>query len=340
MKKIFVVLIAMGIVGLGVLSFIGSQTNSFAKQQMMIEEPQIVSIETGATLNSVLYDFSSKGWIELTPYSRLLRFIKPSFASIKTGSFEITPNSDLNEILNNISKGKEHQFALTFIEGSTFKEWRVQLSEAAALEQDIADLSESQIADKLNIEYAKLEGLLLAETYHYTAGMSDLDILERAHSRLMEELDLAWSRRQTSLPLASAYEALILASIIEKETGVASERELVSSVFINRLNIEMRLQTDPTVIYGMGERYDGNIRKKDLQEHTEYNTYRINGLPPTPIAMVGRASLIASMNPEASNYYYFVATGTGGHIFSTTLPEHNRAVQAYLKQLRKNRTND
>ncbi|MFA0232494.1 endolytic transglycosylase MltG, partial [Vibrio sp. 10N.261.45.A7] len=199
------------------------------------------------------------------------------------------------------------------------------------------DMSEKEIAEKLGIENEKLEGLFLAETYHYTYGTSDLDLLKRAHRDLMNVVNEEWENRADKLPLKSPYEALILASIIEKETAVASERERVSSVFVNRLNKRMRLQTDPTVIYGMGDSYDGNIRKKDLRTPTPYNTYTMSGLPPTPIAMAGKASINAALNPEKSNYLYFVASGTGGHVFSKSLTEHNRAVRAYLKQLRKNK---
>ena len=168
-------------------------------------------------------------------------------------------------------------------------------------------------------------------------GTSDLDILKRAANKLQQVLDEQWSLRQKDLPLDSPYEALILASIIEKETAVESERERVAAVFVNRLNKRMRLQTDPTVIYGMGDKYDGNIRKKDLRTPTPYNTYTIFGLPPTPIAMPGKASIKAALSPEDSRYLSCVARGDGGHVFSKTLAEHNRAVRAYLKQLRSNK---
>jgi len=195
-------------------------------------------------------------------------------------------------------------------------------------------LAEADIAQKLGIEQQKLEGLFLAETYHFPFGTTDLEILKRANRRLEKILDQHWANRQPNLPIKTPYEALILASIIEKETAIASERGRIASVFVNRLNKRMRLQTDPTVIYGLGDAYDGNLRKKDLRTPTPFNTYTIFGLPPTPIAMAGEASIKAALNPEQSNYLYFVASGSGGHVFSKTLNEHNRAVRAYLKQLR------
>jgi UPF0755 protein len=254
---------------------------------------------------------------------------------VKAGTFQIQPDILLSDAIIYIANGKEHQFAITFVEGSRFSEWRATLANAQSLKHEMTDLSEAEIAKKLGIEHEKLEGLFLAETYHYTANMSDLDVLRRAHQNLSKVLSTSWQSRAKDIPLKSSYEALILASIIEKETAVAEERARVSSVFVNRLNRRMRLQTDPTVIYGMGDNYTGNIRKKDLQTPTPYNTYTINGLPPTPIAMVGEAAIVAALNPDETKYLYFVASGKGGHVFSKNLKEHNRAVQQYLKQLRK-----
>jgi UPF0755 protein len=220
------------------------------------------------------------------------------------------------------------------IEGSRFQDWLKKLSEAPHLKHTLTGLTESEIAEKLSIPHKKLEGLFLAETYYFTQGTSDLDILQRAHLKLNQVLDRVWQHKADHLPFRSPYEALILASIIEKETAVDDERRRIASVFLNRLKKNMRLQTDPTVIYGMGDKYHGNIRKKDLKTPTPYNTYVIRGLPPTPIATVGVASLEAVMNPETTDYLYFVASGQGGHVFSKSLSAHNRAVRNYLKQLR------
>ena len=183
-------------------------------------------------------------------------------------------------------------------------------------------------------EWNNIDGWLYPDTYNYTPNSTDLELLKRSTTRLQKALDKAWSERDESLPLADPYQMLILASIVEKETGIAAERPQVASVFINRLRANMKLQTDPTVIYGMGERYTGNIRKKDLETITPYNTYMIDGLPPTPIAMVSEGALQAVAHPAKTDFYYFVADGSGGHKFTRNLNEHNKAVQEYLRWYR------
>lgn len=328
-------LLFVAAIAAGGFLFVQQQTTLYANQTVKLSEPTIITIENGSSFSSVLIQLEREQWIDASQYSSLLRRFQPELTKIKAGTFLIQPELSLAEVLMFISKGREHQFAITFVEGSRFVEWRESLQQADNLKHEIDGLTEQEIADKLNISNEKLEGLFLAETYHYTAGMSDLDILKRAHRDLNTALDNAWVARQKSLPLKTAYEALILASIIEKETAIESERVTVSSVFVNRLHRGMRLQTDPTVIYGMGENYKGNIRKKDLQTRTAYNTYMINGLPPTPIAMVGKSSIEAALNPDKTSYLYFVASGNGGHVFSKNLKDHNRAVQQYLRQLRK-----
>ncbi|MFM2663943.1 putative aminodeoxychorismate lyase [Vibrio mediterranei] len=333
-KKFLFAVVVLGAIALGGFLYIKQSVNEFIAQPLNIEQPHLVTVERGNNLNTVISTFVEDQWIKPTQFSSLVRRFHPNLTQIKVGTFEVLPGMTFEQALNAIIDGKEYQLAITFIEGSTFKEWREQFKQAEYLEHETDTLTEAEIAQQLGIEREKLEGLFLAETYHYSVGDSDLDILKRAHRKLNIILEQSWDARQDKLPLKNSYEALILASIIEKETSVPSERERVASVFVNRLNKRMRLQTDPTVIYGMGDRYDGNIRKKDLREATPYNTYVINGLPPTPIAMPGKASILAAVNPEDSNYLYFVASGTGGHVFSKNLRDHNRAVQQYLRQLR------
>ncbi|MHA2937690.1 endolytic transglycosylase MltG [Vibrio sp. RC27] len=335
-KLIIVILIALIAVFAG-YQYTLKQVSEFVEQPLKIEEQEFVTIESGTSLNRLLNDFVKKDWITPTFFMPYLHRLRPDLVSIKAGTFQIVENSTLEQVLNHFIKGKEHQFAITFVEGSRFDEWREILNNAPHLVQTIDSLPEEKIAQQLGIEKSKLEGLFLAETYHYTKGMSDLDVLKRAHSNLRQVLDTAWQGRDEKLPLTNDYEALTLASIIEKETSLPQERPDIASVFINRLNRGMRLQTDPTVIYGMGDEYDGNIRKRDLTKPTPYNTYVISGLPPTPIAMVGADSINAALNPSSTRYYYFVASGKGGHVFSKSLSQHNKAVRAYLKQLRANK---
>ncbi|PWI34996.1 endolytic transglycosylase MltG [Vibrio albus] len=336
-KKLLLFILLFAVILTGGAVYAWKQMQAYINQPLQMPEPQIITIKSGTSFSGVLALFSEKGWAEASDYSSLVRRLHPELTKIKAGSFQIIPDMSLADALAFLTQGKEYQFSITFIEGSRFSEWRDVLAHAEMLKHTTQELSETQIAEKLGIEKDKLEGLFLAETYHYTAGMSDLEILKRAHRNLNSILNEHWESRQDNLPLKDRYDALILASIIEKETAVDSERKTISSVFVNRLNRNMRLQTDPTVIYGMGDKYDGNIRKKDLQTRTPYNTYMINGLPPTPIAMAGKASILAALNPEQTRYLYFVASGKGGHVFTRSLTEHNRAVRAYLRELRKSK---
>jgi len=336
-KKITLFLLFVAALAAGGYVYIVKQVEQYLNQPLQIEESQIFTIASGTSFNRVLEQLTESKMINASDVVKLVRRFHPELAQLRAGTYLLVPDSTLKGALKQFKQGKEHQFSITFVEGSTFKEWQETIQTAPYLKHELDGLSEAEIAEKLGIQHQKLEGLLLAETYHYTFGASDLDILKRAADKLQMVLDEHWATRQDKLPLKTSYDALILASIIEKETAVESERERVAAVFVNRLNKRMRLQTDPTVIYGMGDKYDGNIRKKDLRTPTPYNTYTIFGLPPTPIAMPGEASIQAALNPENSNYLYFVASGNGGHVFSKTLAEHNRAVRAYLKQLRSNK---
>lgn len=337
LKKLAVIVIALIILATSGYIYINHSVDSYLSQPLTVQQEQIVTIPSGANINRAFSLLNEKGWIKPNFAEKFVRRLHPELVQIKAGTYQLLPNMSLNQAIELFRSGKEHQFAITFVEGSRFSEWREQLTKMPYLTHTIEDKSEQQIAQQLGIEQNKVEGLFLAETYHFTAGESDIDILRRAHQKLMSALDEAWQHRQDGLPLKTPYDALILASIIEKETAIESERERIASVFVNRLNKHMRLQTDPTVIYGMGDAYDGNIRRPDLRKPTPYNTYVIFGLPPTPIAMVGKDSLTAAVTPEQSDYLYFVASGNGGHVFSKTLSEHNRAVRAYLNYLRKHK---
>lgn len=335
------------IVGFLLLIAIGGGVYAYQKLNQLVQKPiqstgdQLFVIEKGTSSQKLAQQLAEHGIItpddaKILPY--LIR-LYPEWGKFKAGVYAFDGKLSVGGLLTQLNGGKEVQLSLQFIEGKTFKTWREQLAKANFLKQTLADKSEAEIARLLGLSQPKLEGWLAPDTYRYVPYSTDLDILKRAVRKQQNDLNEAWQHRAENLPLATPYEMLILASIVEKETGIAKERPQVASVFINRLKNKWKLQTDPTVIYGMGERYTGNIRKKDLLEPTPYNTYVIDGLPPTPIAMPSKASLNAVSQPDSTPYFYFVADGTGGHKFSRTNEEHNQAVREWI-QIEKNRKSE
>ena len=232
-------------------------------------------------------------------------------------------------MLQKLNDGDVVPVSVTFLEGATFADIRKQLEHTDKVKVTLKGLSDAEVLKRIGASETHPEGLLFPDTYRFAAGTSDLELLKKSYQAMQKKLAAVWAMRDADLPYKNPYEVLIMASIIEKETGRAAERPLIASVFINRLLIPMRLQTDPTVIYGMGARYDGNIRKRDLTTDTPYNTYTRDGLPPTPIALPGWGSLRAAVKPAQSNKLYFVGKGDGTHYFSSSLEEHNRAVGKY-----------
>ena len=342
MKKFFVFLLSPLLI-LGGIGFWGYQKlTSFVHTPVNVTQDQLLTIERGTTggkLAALLEQEKILDNADLLPW--LLK-LQPHLNKVKAGTYSLTGVKTLQDLLNMINSGKEAQFSVKFIEGKMFKEWRKNLENAPHLKQTLQGKSDKEIMALLGIpaitkavyEWNNMDGWLYPDTYNYTPNSTDLELLKRSTTRLQKALDKAWSERDENLPLADPYQMLILASIVEKETGIAAERPQVASVFINRLKANMKLQTDPTVIYGMGERYTGNIRKKDLETMTPYNTYMIEGLPPTPIAMVSESALQAVAHPAKTDFYYFVADGSGGHKFTRNLNEHNKAVQEYLRWYR------
>ena len=296
----------------------------------------IYEVPRGAALSTVLNELKTRGVIEhpreLTTW---VRYTKPGF-TLKAGEYALQPGMSPADIAELFHDGKVVLHKLTIVEGTTVKDFRKLLATQAALKITQPPLSSQALMEDLHSVYPHPEGQFFPDTYVFAKGTTDLEILRMAYARMSKELDSAWSGRDEGLPLANAYEALILASIIEKETAKASERPMIAGVFIERLRKGMRLETDPTVIYGIGERYDGNIRKSDLQRDTPYNTYRRAGLPPTPICLPSAEALNAAVHPKQTGAIFFVATGNGdgSHYFSRTLEEHNAALQRYLKKLR------
>ena len=250
---------------------------------------------------------------------------------IKAGNYEIAPDTAPRALLRMLVRGEETLKTVTLPEGLNFAQVRAALAKAEMLRPDSSELTPEQIMDKIGRPGLHPEGRFFPDTYSYGKGSSDLQVLRRAARAMDKRLAQVWSQREPGLPIDSAQQALILASIVEKETGKASDRPLIAGVFVNRLRIGMRLQTDPTVIYGLGERFDGDLRKRDLLADTPYNTYTRSGLPPTPIAMPGKAALLAAVQPARTPALYFVARGDGSSQFSATLEEHNRAVNRYIR---------
>ncbi|KGK42265.1 hypothetical protein LH51_08455 [Nitrincola sp. A-D6] len=304
-------------------------------QPLPLDAQQVISVPAGSSFQQVMRRFEASGWIKNADLLRLYTRMHPQITAIRAGEYAIDPGSSLLDVIDKMNRGDVVRYYFTLIEGYTFKQLLAGLAADERIESTLAESSEAEIMAMLGAETAQpAEGMFLAETYQFQRGAKDIDILRRAHNDLTVFLEQEWQARDESLPYDNAYEALIMASIIEKETGVPDERSRIAGVFVRRLNIGMRLQTDPTVIYGMGDRYKGRIRRSDLQQPSPWNTYTIDGLPPTPIALVGREAIVAALNPLEGDELYFVARGDGTHHFSRSLREHNNAVNRYQRNRR------
>ena len=297
---------------------------------LVAEGDGIITVKRGDTLASLNRELVQRGvihsdWV-LPVYARL----NPQAANIKAGDYRIDASASLPSLMNDITNGKVVVYNITVVEGKTFKDLRASLVQTAGIEHTLNDKTDAQIATLLGIDGSP-EGWFMPETYQFHRGSSDLELLKRMYGEMQRTLEQEWPNRADGLPLANPYQALILASIIEKETGVASERPQIAGVFVRRLQKDMLLQTDPSVIYGAAD-YHGDLTRKHLQTDTPYNTYINKGLPPTPIALPGKASIQAALHPADGDSLYFVADGKGGHTFSATYEEHQQAVARYLKQ--------
>ncbi|OYD48788.1 aminodeoxychorismate lyase [Acidovorax kalamii] len=294
-------------------------------------EPLELAIEPGTTPRGVARDVVAAG---VKTDARLLYAwfrVSGQDRAIKAGNYEIPPGTTPISLLQKLARGEEALRALTLVEGWNWRQVRQALAKEEQLKRDSATLTDEALMAQLGRPGVAPEGRFFPDTYTYAKGSSDIALLRRAMHAMDRRLEAAWAQRATDTPLKSADEALILASIVEKETGKASDRGQIAGVFVNRLRVGMLLQTDPTVIYGLGEKFDGNLRKRDLQTDTPWNTYTRPGLPPTPIAMPGKAALLAAVQPEATRALYFVAKGDGSSHFSASLEEHNRAVNRYQR---------
>ena len=299
------------------------------KAPIRLTAPVLFEIAPGSNLSAVARALEAEGYLTHHLFLEIRARLDGSARAIKAGTYEIRDGATPADLLADFTQGRTKVFEVTFIEGSRFSDLRHVLAMQARLRQLTAGKTDQQVMDALGLPGEAPEGRFFPSTYHYEAGSTDLALLERALRRMQEILDERWQKRQADLPYNSPYEALIMASIVEKETGRADERRAIAGVFVRRLVKGMKLQTDPTVIYGLGSDFDGDLRSADLVRDTPYNTYTRQGLPPTPIAMPGAASIEAALDPAAGSALYFVAKGDGSHHFSASLREHDLAVRQY-----------
>jgi len=303
--------------------------NEVLKQSLQLEAEQVLNVPAGSTPNGLLLQLEEQGALRGALWLRLSWRLQGHVQPLHAGEYQLEPGMNVAQLLNKWSTGDVVQHRVTLVEGWNFNQVRAALAQQDVLQHTLGEVSDSELMRQLGQADVHPEGQFFPDTYNFVRGQSDLDILRQANQRLQKVLAEEWAQRADDLPYSNPYEALIMASIIEKETGVAHERDEIAGVFMRRLAIGMLLQTDPTVIYGMGERYTGKITRADLRRPTAYNTYVISGLPPTPIAMVGREAIYAALHPKPGKSLYFVARGDGSHVFSNSLAEHNKAVREY-----------
>ena len=287
------------------------------------------TIKAGSSLTAVAYDLQRHKVLTQPRYLLWMARWQGKADQIKAGDYAFEAGTTVAQLLEKITRGDVIQYPLTIIEGWSFHQLMQYISMLDGLEQTLTGLEPQAVMARLGREREHPEGRFFPDTYYYIRGMSDAQVLQKAYTAMDVFLDKAWQERDSNLPYQTAYEALTMASIIEKETGAAAERSQIAGVFVRRLQKRMRLQTDPTVIYGIGQGFDGNLRRRDLKTDTPYNTYRRHGLPPTPIAMPGADAILAALHPDDSDKLYFVARGDGSHYFSASINEHNNAVRKY-----------
>jgi UPF0755 protein len=305
----------------------------FLSTPINLSQTRIFDVSHGSGAFAIAKRLKQESIVDSEEFVKAFLWLNPEFQAIKSGRYQLKPGWTVRELFQHLVDGKQMEYSMTIVEGQTFKQIRNALAENPHLSQKTKGLSDQDILREIGSEYAHPEGLFFADTYSFPYGYSDLELLKRAHQRLLSVLNEEWANRVAELPYNSPYEALIMASIVEKETAVAQERPRIAGVFVRRLQKKMRLQTDPTVIYGLGEDYNGDIKRIHLKTDTPYNTYTRKGLPPTPIATVGREAIHAALHPTNETALYFVAKGDGSHHFSDTLEQHLAAVRKY--QLKK-----
>lgn len=302
---------------------------SVVDQPLAVSQERMLDVPTGTTPNRMFYRMQDDGLLKDAFWLRLYWRFNLAGTPLHTGEYRITPGMTVDDLFAAWRRGDVVQYNLTIVEGWTFRQVRAAIARHDKIEQTLTNVSDEAVMERLGHPGVFPEGRFFPDTYRFVRGMSDVELLQQAYMRLEEVLAREWAERATDLPYRDPYQALIMASLVEKETGVPQERGQIAGVFVRRLRLGMMLQTDPTVIYGMGDRYNGKITRADLRAPTPYNTYTMTGLPPTPIAMVGREAIHAALNPAPGSSLYFVARGDGSHVFSDDLGDHNTAVREY-----------
>ena len=330
MRRKFLVLLEIGLILGGLLlGYSAWKLNSALQQPLHVSQEQLLDVPTGTTPNRMFYRMQTDGLLKDAFWLRLYWRFNMVGVPLHTGEYRLSPGMSVRELFELWRRGEVVQYNLTLVEGWNFRQVRAALAKHEKIEQTLNGLSDSEVMEKLGHAGVFPEGRFFPDTYRFVRGMTDVEFLQQAYARLEEVLAQEWNARAPETPYRDPYQALIMASLVEKETGVPQERAQIAGVFVRRMQIGMLLQTDPTVIYGMGERYNGKITRADLREPTPYNTYVNAGLPPTPIAMVGREAIHAALNPLPGSSLYFVARGDGSHVFSDDLDAHNAAVREY-----------
>lgn len=330
MIRKLLVLLETGVVLAGLLLGVAYWQQSSALQQSLnLTQEKLLDVPAGSSPTGVLNRLQADGVIKDAFWLRLYWRFNLQGQSLHSGEYRMVPGMNAESLLDLWQKGEVVQYSVTLVEGWTFRQVRAALARQVKLEQTASELSDTELMAKLGHPDVFPEGRFFPDTYRYVRGMTDVELLKQAYNRLDEVLQEEWEKRAADVPYTDAYQALIMASLVEKETGVPQERGQIAGVFVRRLQQGMLLQTDPTVIYGLGDRYNGKITRALLKEPTPYNTYVISGLPPTPISMVGREAIHAAMHPVAGNSLYFVARGDGSHVFSADLDAHNAAVKEF-----------
>ncbi|KPG92590.1 aminodeoxychorismate lyase [Pseudomonas sp. RIT-PI-q] len=330
MRRKFLLLLETGLVLAGLcLGASAWKIHSALEQPLNITQEELLEVPKGTTPTRTFYRLEADGVIKDAFWLRVYWRFNLAKQPLHKGEYRMQPGMTVEGLIDLWKRGEIVQYSLTLVEGWNFHQVRAALAKDEKLDQTLNGLSDSEVMDKLGHSGIFPEGRFFPDTYRFVRGMSDVELLKLAYDRLDEVLAKEWSQRAADVPYTEPYQALIMASLVEKETGVPQERGQIAGVFVRRMEMGMLLQTDPTVIYGLGDRYNGKLTRAHLKEATPYNTYMISGLPPTPIAMVGREAIHAALNPVAGNSLYFVARGDGSHVFSDDLDAHNNAVREF-----------